>query len=283
MWQVLKQKYHLRVKRDQVMNLLRGLNPQGCERRARRRFIRRTYHSMGPNYMWHVDGYDKLKPFGLALSGCIDGFSRKVLWLVCGPTNNDPTVIAHYFLSCVRNLGVTPMRLRTDCGTENGTMAAIQCTLRHHHNDYYSGASSHMAHPQKTRGLSPGGPYSEREDLRDAGYFNGSHEHQCLLRYCFADVIQRDLDECVRLWNNHSIRPSRTASCPGGVPNELYYLPHRFDSRDCGFNIEQSELDAFPEAHLTRVPCGDPNMQEYLDFAMEHNHLRKPEYWQSSN
>ncbi|TWW54927.1 hypothetical protein D4764_0229390 [Takifugu flavidus] len=21
-------------------------------------------------------------------------------------------------------------------------------------------------------------------DLRDAGYFNGSHEHQCLLRYC---------------------------------------------------------------------------------------------------
>ncbi|MED6288993.1 hypothetical protein CHARACLAT_031877 [Characodon lateralis] len=124
MWQVLKQKYNLRVKRDQVMNLLRELNPQGCERRARRRFIRRTYHSMGPNYMWHVDGYNKLKPFGLALSGCIDGFSRKVLWLVCGPTNNDPTVIAHYFLSCVRNLGVTPVRLRTDCGMENGTMAS---------------------------------------------------------------------------------------------------------------------------------------------------------------
>lgn len=144
MWQVLRQKYNLRVKRDHVMNLLRELNPQGCERRARRRFIRRTYHSMGPNYMWHADGYDKLKPFGLAISGCIDGFSRKVLWLACGPTNNDPAVIAHYFLSCVRNLGVIPMRLRTDCGTENGTMAAIQCTLRHHHNDYHSGASSHM-------------------------------------------------------------------------------------------------------------------------------------------
>lgn len=64
-------------------------------------------------------------------------------------------------------------------------------------------------------------------DLRDAGYFNGSHEHQCLLRYCFGDVIQKDLDECVRLWNSHRIRPSRTASCPGGLPNELYYLPHR--------------------------------------------------------
>jgi len=35
-------------------------------------------------------------------------------------------------------------------------------------------------------------------DLRDAGYFNGSHEHQCLLRYCFGDVIQKDFEECVR-------------------------------------------------------------------------------------
>lgn len=24
--------------------------------------------------MWHADGYDMLKPFGLAISGCIDGF-----------------------------------------------------------------------------------------------------------------------------------------------------------------------------------------------------------------
>ncbi|KAL0160668.1 hypothetical protein M9458_044393, partial [Cirrhinus mrigala] len=56
-------------------------------------------------------------------------------------------------------------------------------------------------------------------DLREAGYFNGSHEHQCLFRYCFGDVIQKDLDD-------HRIRRSRTAACPGGVPNELYYLPH---------------------------------------------------------
>ncbi|XP_030579512.1 uncharacterized protein LOC115787648 [Archocentrus centrarchus] len=293
MWQVLRQKYNLRVRRDHVMNLLRELNPQGCERRARRRFIRRTYHSMGPNYMWHVDGYDKLKPFGLALSGCIDGFSRKVLWLICGATNNDPSVIAHYFLSCVRNLGVIPMRLRTDCGTENGTMAAIQCTLRHHHNDYYSGASSHMYGSSTTNQRIESWWSIFRKgrcqfwmelfaDLREAGYLNGSHEHQCLLRYCFGDVIQRDLDECMRLWNSHRIRPSRTASCPGGVPNELYYLPHRFGSRDCGFKIEMTELDAFPDVHLTRAPCGDPNMQEYLDFAVEHNHLQKPEQWQSS-
>lgn len=58
---------------------------------------------------------------------------------------------------------------------------------------------------------------------------------------------------------------------------------HRFGSRDCGFQIElAAALDAFPEARLTRAPCGDANMQEYLDLALEHNHLQQPEYWQSA-
>lgn len=31
------------------------------------------------------------------------------------------------------------------------------------------------------------------------------------------------------------------------------------------------------------TPSGDPNMQEYLDFAMEHNQLQKPENWESAS
>ena len=27
----------------------------------------------GPNYVWHCDGYDKLKPYGFAIHGCMDG------------------------------------------------------------------------------------------------------------------------------------------------------------------------------------------------------------------
>ena len=77
----------------------------------------------GPNYVWHCDGYDKLKPFGFPIHGCIDGlvsiiytcaktmcnttpnrYSRRMLWLKVGPSNNDPSVIAHHFLSCVEVL-----------------------------------------------------------------------------------------------------------------------------------------------------------------------------------
>ncbi|KAI7809774.1 hypothetical protein IRJ41_016386, partial [Triplophysa rosa] len=293
MWLALQQKHKLRVKRDDVMRLLKELIPRGTDQRTRRRFFRRTYHSMGPNYLWHVDGYDKLKQFGFGLSGCIDGFSRRVLWLICGHTNNDPAVIARYFITCVQRLGVVPMRLRTDCGTENGTLAAIQCTLRHHHTDYHAGSRSHMYGTSLSNQRIESWWSIFRKaraqfwmdlfgDLRNEGHFNGSNEHQCLLQFCFQNILQADLDECVELWNKHRIRPSRLAMCPGGVPNELYYLPHRSGSRDCGFPVEDVELSAFPESRLTAQLCGDKNIQEYLEFAMEHNQLQCPQTWEEA-
>ncbi|XP_039608696.1 uncharacterized protein LOC120528585 isoform X1 [Polypterus senegalus] len=144
MHQVLLQKYKLRVRRRDVMNLLSEINPSATSARRTRRFVRRVYHSLGPNYVWHVDGYDKLKPYGIAISGCIDGFSRKILWLSCGPTNNNPAVIATNYVLCVAKLGIVPMRLRTDCGTENTLIAAMQCTLRSQGNDHFAGAASHV-------------------------------------------------------------------------------------------------------------------------------------------
>ncbi|XP_019218225.1 uncharacterized protein LOC109203261 [Oreochromis niloticus] len=149
------------------------------------------------------------------------------MWLVCGATNNNPAVIAHNYINCVKSLGAIPMRLRTDFGTENGTMAAIQCTLRHAHTDYYAGSSSHSyGSSTGNQRIESWWSYFRRGrsqfwmdffgDLRDSGNFNGSHELQCLLRFCFTGVLQKDLDECKDLWNKHRIRPSRLASCPGG-------------------------------------------------------------------
>lgn len=142
--QTLRQKHNLTVRRQDVMLMMADLDPLGIEQRSRRRFVRRVYHSLGPNHVWHIDGYDKLKPYGLAISGCIDGYSRKVMWLVCGASNNNPDIIAHHYLQCATEVGVIPKLLRTDCGTENGTMAAIHCSLRSVHTDDLAGASSHM-------------------------------------------------------------------------------------------------------------------------------------------
>ena len=58
---------------------LKGLVPEGLKNRSLKRFTRRKYTSVGPNYMWHIVGYDKFKPFGFATHGAIDGYSRKIL------------------------------------------------------------------------------------------------------------------------------------------------------------------------------------------------------------
>ena len=45
-------------------------------------------------------------------------------------SNNQPEIIASYYLNCVAEVGGCPVKLRTDCGTENGQTAAIQCEFQ---------------------------------------------------------------------------------------------------------------------------------------------------------
>ena len=65
------------VPRSVVEELQRKVDPHGVECRKAHRLRRREYHCLGPNSIWHADGYDKLKPYGFPIHGCIDGFSRK--------------------------------------------------------------------------------------------------------------------------------------------------------------------------------------------------------------
>ena len=57
----------------------------------------KVVHYPGPNFAWHVDGYDKLKPYGFPIHGVVDGFSRRVMWLKICPSDNDPCHVASLF------------------------------------------------------------------------------------------------------------------------------------------------------------------------------------------
>lgn len=84
--------------RETVCILIQLLDGEGVDLRSGNRLRRGVYHSCGQNYVWHVDGYDKLKPFGIAISRCIDGFARMIIWLEAYKTDNDPMIIAGYFM-----------------------------------------------------------------------------------------------------------------------------------------------------------------------------------------
>lgn len=60
------------VPRQVVSSVLHGVDPQRVQQRKRRRLHRRTQTCLGPNFSWHVDGYNKLKPYGFSVQGCID-------------------------------------------------------------------------------------------------------------------------------------------------------------------------------------------------------------------
>ncbi len=78
----------------------------------------------------HIDGYDKLKPFGFCIQGAIYGYSRRILWLEVSSYNNDLTIVANYYVDNVRNISGTARVVRGDKGTENTHIATIQQYFR---------------------------------------------------------------------------------------------------------------------------------------------------------
>ena len=97
--------------------------------RKRRRLCRRKYSNPGPSLIWHIDGYDKLKYCGFSIHGCIDVFSRKILWLHVGASNRDPNVTAKLYLDAVSEFGGVPKYISVDDGTEHSIIEPIHIYL----------------------------------------------------------------------------------------------------------------------------------------------------------
>ncbi|KAK2821902.1 hypothetical protein Q5P01_021967 [Channa striata] len=139
---------------------------------------RHNYFSKGPNFIWHLESYDKLKPYGIRVNGCIDGFSRKIILLNAYTTNSDPKLIGGYYMESVQRLGGCPRVVRGDLGTENGYDRGFQ------------------------RFLLPTQPCVQfwlafLGDLRENGFFDGGLLDKSLLQFCCLGHIQLCKSKCV--------------------------------------------------------------------------------------
>ena len=185
----------LNITRETVRIILSILDPHGVELRSRRRLVRIRYRSSGPNYVWQLHGYDKLKPYGLAIHGCIDGFSRRVQWLRVHSTNNDPFVVAVFFIETILCIGDCPYRVRSDFGTENGNIEVIQRVLR---NDS-PGCMMYGTSALNQR-IESWWAILRREciqfwvevfyELKENGIFTGNWLNKNTIRFCFLELIQ---------------------------------------------------------------------------------------------
>ena len=283
MHQRLINQYGLVTTREVVRHVLRIFDPEGVEYRSRHRLRRRLYRCKGPNYLWHIDGYDKLKPYGFCIHGAIDGFSRRIVWLEVASSNNDPRIIAQYFLDYVRQLGGTACIVRGDRGTENGNLAAIQRFFRRSMNDDFSGDKSFMF------GKSTSNQRIEAwwgrlrqgcadwwieffKDLRDSGLYCDDNIIHCeCLKFCFMDVIQSELHRAAKEWNIHRIRPSSNVESPAGKPDVMYFIPESVDAQDYVTPVDMDEIEIAEDmcAERPQAKGCSPYFRELAEIIME--------------
>jgi len=170
--------------------------------------------------------------------------------------------------------------VRTDCGTENNTVAAIECLVA-------SDVSAHIY------GTSPGNQRIEAwwsflrryrsqwwielfESLVNCGAFHpGCQTEMECLRYCFMKLVQYDMDSVRHEWNTHRMRPSAGARCPAGVPDELFHFPPP-PAVNCLLtdtpDLPQEVLDELEEPRV----CDSHDFQSYLDYLCAFNSWDRP-------
>lgn len=184
-----------------IRQIIKLIDPQGVELQRVQRLRRRQYSTKGPNALWHMDSYDRLKPYGICINRCIDGFSRFVVLMEAYTTNNDPKVVADYYIQCVTRLSGCPERIRADNGTENGHVTNMQVFLRRNHTDTFAKENSFIY------GRSTGNQRIESwwgilrkqsvqfwmnmfKDLQENGHFFGDFLDKSLIQFCFLNLVQ---------------------------------------------------------------------------------------------
>ncbi|XP_049322555.1 uncharacterized protein LOC125806138 [Astyanax mexicanus] len=278
----------IRVRKEDVRILLALLDPVSSQARQRRRLSRRLYFSEGPNFIWHVDSYDKLKPYGICINGCIDGFSRRIIWLKASYTNSNSKVIGGFFVEAIERFGGCPRLVRADMGTENVTIKDIQMYLRRNNEDDRAGNASYITGTSTANQRIESWWGQMRKagvehwiqlfgELKDEGLFSGDFLDKALVQFCFMAIIQEELDQISDVWNAHRIRPSRNTNVPSGIPNVMHLAPHLWNTEDLLVPVCEDELVTCKECcqFLTSVTC-DGDVFDLCSLFLEDSRLAFP-------
>ena len=105
MYHKIRQVHGLNVTRDQVYAAMTDVDPEGLENRKpilKKKKTKSTFSSAGPNWVLSMDGHDKLMgyqntTFPLAVYGCMDTASLKLLLICAWTSNNNPVYPVRWY------------------------------------------------------------------------------------------------------------------------------------------------------------------------------------------
>ena len=245
------------------------MQPGRSEAMKSRRLKRRVYSVRGPNQIWHADGNDKLKTYGLYVHGAIDGWSRKLMWLRVASTNRQPAVVCGYYMSALEDNGIMPRTVRVDKGSENGLMADCQTLLQQanpcRNPPVLFGSSVQNIRIEKfwsTYKLQFVLDYCEvMQDLADRGILDASDPFNIeLVQFCFIPCLQKEIEMYRRHWNEHRVRKMKSVEIPSGIPDYLFDNPEQLGGIDMSLPYDPDTAAYINREYVAQPPtfgCSD--------------------------
>ena len=177
-----------------------------------------------------IIGYDKLKEYGFAIHGCVDGYSRYIVWMWVGYTNKKPEVVAKLYLRAGKENGCLPLTSRSDMGTETVYQSMMQMFVGGTTSHIY-GTSTHNTRIESwwrilRETFNFQGWIEVFHSLKVTGEYVPTNTYQKVCaQFVFGPLITEELEQAVRVWNHHTIRKQKRNSLPHGKPHDLFKYP----------------------------------------------------------